>query len=373
MKNMELGHETDADMFQNMATQLETLTVRRSSFPWRSSIASNLRKIELDHPRSIFDFGEQFICVLRASPHLTALTIRFCDAALPAPISTESVNLSHLRTLEIERSPQLSSQLLLMVVCTPATVVTVTEAVGGLAIYHPVVSAALNHVPPDCKGNPSLSVEYGRKIAVKYGNVSLTLTRRDVDFEKAAQLAFCSAFFGHFTGASRATSSELQLEWSLGWDIASFLDILDADFPRISRLELVCRTYSSWTADLGPFARTLTSPYSKEGRSRWLLATLDTLSIRWPLSSSDWIDDVIEIVRSRRGAPEETVETDDLASELLQPRRLRLLCLQDCTIPSVKMNILKDLLGDGVELDAVWVANGTEGGEDYGSISIMVS
>lgn len=370
---MQLVHETDFHLFQNAVTQLETLSVRTSAFPWRSSIVADLRSIEIDHPSSFLDFEEQFIRVLRASPRLTSLTIRFCNAALPPDTLTAPVHLSHLRTLHIESSPQLSSQLLLVVACTSSTTITVIEAVGSLAISHPVVSAALNHALPDYHGNPSLAIEYGRVVPVKYGNVSLTLTRRDVDFERAAQLAFCSAFFGYFTDASRATSSELQLEWSLGWDIASFLDMIDAHFPSISRLELVCRTYSSWTADLKPLARALTSPYSKEGRSRWLLPALKIFSIRWPLSSSDWIDEVIDIVRSRFGAPEGLIETDGLPSELPQPHRLQSLCLHECTIPSIKIDVLKDLLGDGVELDGVWPANTSEGKEDYGDISITVS
>lgn len=344
----------EIDLFQNTATQLESLVVKSSSFPWRSSIFATLREIEINRPILLLpSFDEQFIQPLRSCPFLISLIIRSCSIELPAHTPIPPVHLPNLRTINIENSPQLSSTLLPAIVCPPATTVAVTEAVGGLTIQHPVVSAALSYAVLDCASNPYLSIQYGRTVTVKYGNIILTLTSREGEFNLVAQLAFCSAFFGRFTDASAAASKVLQLEWYMGWNISGFLDIIDARFPSISRLELVCRAYSSWTADLSSFARALTSPYSKEGVTRWLLPNLETLSIRWSLTSTDWIDEVINIVRSRCGALKEASVNKNVAMGLQEPKHLRSLSLHDCNIPQRSFNTLKDLLGDGADLDGV--------------------
>ncbi|KAG8949525.1 hypothetical protein FRC04_008458 [Tulasnella sp. 424] len=363
----------DVDLFRNAATQLESLVVLQSSFPWRSTTFATLREIKIDRPISALHFEEELIHALRSSPRLASLIIRSCSIELPPPTLIPPVHLPHLRAIDIENSPQILSALLLAIVCPPATAVAVTDTIGGLTIQHPVVSAALSYAVLDCASDPYLSIRYGRAVSVKYGNVSLTLKAGEGEFSVEEQLAFCSAFFGRFTDASTAASKVLQLEWYMGWNISSFLDIIDARFPSISRLELVCRAYSSWTANFSSFARGLTSPYSREGVTRWLLPNLETLSIRWRLSSNDWIDEVINIVRSRCGALEGTSAYDNVALGLQEPKPLRSLSLPDCTIPERSLNTLKDLLGDGADLDGVqWVIQNTEDDEECGVLSIPV-
>lgn len=364
---------TDVHLFRNAATQLESLVVQQSSFPRRSSTFATLQEITIDRPISALHFEEELIHALRSSPRLASLIIRSCSIELPPPALIPPVHLPHLRTIDIEGSPQISSTLLLAIVCPPATAVAVTETIGSLTIQHPVVSAALSNAALDCASDPCLSIQYGRAVSVQYGNVSLTLTAREGEFSMEAQLAFCSAFFGRFTDTSTAASKVLQLEWYMGWNISSFLDIIDARFPSISRLELVCLAYSSWTADIGPFRRALASPYSKEGVTRWLLPNLETLSIRWPLTSNDWIDEVIYIVRSRCGALKGTIAYDNVAVGLQEPQHLRSLSLHDCTIPERSLKTLKDLLGDGANLDGVqWVIQNTDDDEECGVLSIPV-
>ncbi|KAG9001436.1 hypothetical protein FRB90_011605 [Tulasnella sp. 427] len=350
------------DLFQNAATQLETLILRRSAFRWRFNVGTQLRYIEIDENDSFFNFGDGFVDVLRSSPRLATLIIRSCVADIPPSALATPIHLPELNKIQIEYCPHLSSTLLQAIVCPPPATVAVTETVDTLIMPHRSVSAALDHASAGSDANPSLFTSCGRAVCAKYGNVSIMLNASGV-FSKSAQLAFFSAFFRRFSAVDRSTSTELRLEWRLEWDFASFIDLVDELFPNISHLELTCRAYASrYEQPLRQFADALASPYSNEEGSRWLLPSLETLSICWAQAPDDWVKEIIEIVRSRR---ETSGNHQDPHSP--PPRRLVSLRLDDCLIPKKDATLLRDLLQGNLDVDEGWETDDSD--EEDNSVS----
>lgn len=342
--------------FQSISLSLEILEVHDSIFPWTLSTMGNLLEIDVEFHKSCPYFNQGFIDVLRASPRLTFLKLRFCRTDFQPHLQSSSISLPHLRLIDIrDSSPAVG--LLEAITCAPSTKISISERTSLPTIQNPWVKAAFAHTSFECTDSVNLKLLPHSVIGAAVGNLNIELRQvaYPIPYQAKAVIQFLTDLLRPFSETNGAKVTTLELVLDLEWDAAPVARSLASFFPNITSLVLRCHFGANTSSSLFD---ALSQPVVEEGgERRWLFPRIEKLTV----DGGKWYDDflpesITNMIRSRLHIQKSSVAVADDFS-LPRPHPLRELHFKECLMLRSEANELQRVLGDAVEFDGVQVQN----------------
>ncbi|KAG8893124.1 hypothetical protein FRC00_010976 [Tulasnella sp. 408] len=341
---------------RTVALPLEILKVKDSIFPWTWSSISDLLEIDVDCSYVCPYFSQGFIDVLRSSPRLRSLSLRFCRTDFQPHIQPLTIPLQNLASINIEYSSA-AAGLLEAITCPPSTKLVLCDRSRSLTTQNPWVVGAFNHTNFECTDKVCLTLLPDIAVGAVVGNIHLDLRPEDEPYQSAAMLLFYKHFLKPFSETNGAQVKTLELELNLSCDAAPFVNILDSYFPNITSLEVRCYSYDMVVSS--SLFDTLANPLmEEEGEPAWVLPRMERLVLDWKYSHHPLPPALMDIIRSR--CSQGFTETTEASVSSPSPFLLRELYLRNCDMLPKEAGELKNILGDAVKFENIRIRNGYE-------------
>ncbi|KAG8919678.1 hypothetical protein FRC00_011032, partial [Tulasnella sp. 408] len=342
--------------FRTVALTLEILKVKDSIFPWTWSSISDLLEIDFDCYYMCPYFGQGFIDILRASPRLRSLSLRFCRTDFQPHIQSLSIALHNIASIHIKHSSA-TAGLLEAITCPPSTKIVLCDRSQSLTTQNPWVVGAFNHTNFECTDKVCLKLRPDTAVGAVVGNIDLELQPQNEPYQSAAMILFYKHFLKPFSETNGAEVKTLELELNLSCDVAPFVNIVDSYFPNITSLEVRCYSYNKVISS--SLFDTLANPLmEEEGERRWVLPRMEKLALDSKYSHVPLPQGLMEIIRSR--CSQAFTETTEGSVSSPSPSLLSELYLRNCDMLPSEAEELKSILGDAVKFENIRFRNGDE-------------
>ncbi|KAG8897566.1 hypothetical protein FRC01_011284, partial [Tulasnella sp. 417] len=319
---------------RTVPSPLEILEVKGSIFPWKWGAITDLRELDVECYDSCPYFSQGFINVLRSSPRLESLGLRFYDIDFQPQLQSSTITLQRLASIKIMDSPQ-AAGLLDAITCPPSTKITIRDRFRSLTTQNPWVAAAFNHTNFECTERVCVNLYPSSLVRAVIGNIDLDMWCEDEPYQPAEMIQFFTNFFKPFSETNGVQVTTLELHLDLECDAAPLINILESFFPNITSLEVHCVFYNFVSSGLFD---ALANPIEENGERRWLLPRIEKIAF-------DFGDGHLA-----KSATEPGVGSPP-------PTPLRELHIRNCAMLTSDAEELKHILGDAVKFEGVGFRN----------------